>query len=329
MPYSSISKYVVRVLIMLIFGVMGVVLAEASDPLQDDPPAQQSPDDCATCHVDVVSDWQDGLHANAYSDPIFQEHWQDQGEPTECLACHTTGFVPFSGEYDHEGVTCAACHGDVPANHPPEPVNIEANAEVCADCHTTTYSEWTQSAHGEQQLGCTTCHNPHPQTLRFDDADALCLNCHDSSVLPAQDDYIHLVHEERQCVDCHWHHAELEDLLAHYDTGNLFPTGHDALVETRACVSCHADISETGAVEEGEQIAEELGLTSANPLHEAAVRIEELESEVDTLEAQGANTSSLRLAQGFVIGVALGGVLIFLVTRFRRRSSELDELEEE
>lgn len=325
MPYSSISKTVVRVLIMLIFGVLGVVLAEASDPGQDDPPVQQSPEDCATCHVDIVADWQDGRHAQAFSDPIFQEQWQAQGEPDECLVCHTTGFVPYTGAYEHEGVTCAACHGDAPANHPPEPMSIDSNVEVCADCHATTYNEWTNSAHGEQQLGCTTCHDPHPQELRFGDANALCLNCHDESVTPAQDDYVHLVHSDQQCIDCHWHHGELEDLLAHYETGNLFPTGHAANVETRACVSCHEEISETDVVEEGEQIKDELGLTSASPLHEAQVRIRELESEVQTLEAQGANTSSLRLAQGFVIGIAIGGILIFAVTRFRRRSHDLDE----
>lgn len=329
MPYSSISKYVVRVLIMLIFGVMGVVLAEASDPGQDNPPVQDSPDDCATCHVDIVSDWQDGMHAKAFSDPIFQENWQEQGEPAECLACHTTGFVPYTGAYSHEGVACAACHGDVPANHPPEPMSIESNVEVCAGCHTTTYVEWTQSAHGEQQLGCTTCHDPHPQELRFDDANTLCLNCHDDSVLPARDDYVHLVHEEQQCVNCHWHHGEAEDLIAHYKTGNLFPTGHDADVETVACVTCHEDITDSDAVAQGEAIAEELGLTGGNPLLKAQVRIEELESEVDTLEAQGANTSSLRMAQGFVIGIAIGGIVLFGVMRFRRRSSDLDEIEEE
>lgn len=326
MPYSSISKFVVRVLIVLSFGVMGVVLAEASDPLQDDPPVQQSPQDCATCHVDIVSTWQEGTHAQAFADPIFQEAWEKQDNNSECLACHTTGYVAYSGEYTHEGVTCEACHGVTPANHPAEPVAINKGAEACADCHSTTFNEWQMSAHGDQQLACTTCHNPHPQQLRFEDANTLCLNCHDEA---ARDDYVHLTHVQQECVDCHWHRGDREDLLAHYETGNLFPTGHEAMVETVSCVSCHAEISETGIVEEGEEIRDELGLTSAHPLHEARVRIEELESEVHTLEAQGANTSSLRLAQGFVLGIALGGILIFAVSRFSRRSSDVKELEEE
>ncbi len=326
MPYSSISKFVVRALIVLSFGVMGVVLAEASDPLQDNPPVQQSPQDCATCHVNIVATWQEGSHAKAFEDPLFQETWQAQDSNTECLACHTTGYVAYSGEYTHEGVACEACHGQTPANHPAEPVAINKGADACASCHSTTFNEWQMSAHGNQQLACTTCHNPHPQELRFGDANTLCLNCHDED---ARDDYTHLVHASQECVDCHWHRGNPEDLLAHYETGNLFPSGHEATVETTACVSCHAEISESGLVEQGDAIRDELGLISVHPLHEAQVRIEELRAEVETLEAQGANTSSLRMAQGFVLGIAVGGVLLFALTRFRRRSSDLARLEEE
>lgn len=326
MPYSSFSKHVVRVLLVVLFSVIGVVLVEASDPRQDDPPVKQAPEDCATCHVDIVSTWQEGTHAKAFSDPIFQEKWTEQGNKTECLACHTTGYVAYSGEYKHEGVTCEACHGETPANHPAEPVAIERGAEVCADCHAPTYNEWLVSGHGEQQLACTTCHNPHPQELRFGDAKTLCLNCHDEA---ARDDYAHLVHAQQECSDCHWYRGEMEDLLAHYETGNLFPSGHEGVVETSSCVSCHEEISETGLVEQGQAISEELGLISEHPLHEARVQIQTLEAEVDTLKAQGANTSSLRLAQGAVVGLALGGILVFGVMRFRRRSSGVRPVENE
>lgn len=326
MPYSSFSKYVVRVLFILMFGVMGAVLVEASDPLQDDPPAAQSPESCATCHVDVVAAWQDSTHANAFSDETFQDAWHEQEDDTECLACHTTGYVAYSGEYSHEGVACEACHGVTPENHPDEPVSIETSAEVCADCHSTTFTEWEMSGHGEQQLACTTCHDPHPQEVRFGDNNTLCLNCHDEA---ARDDYAHLVHAEQECAACHVYRADLDDLLAHYETGNLFPTGHENAVGTYACVSCHEENSESEAVAALQDTQEELGLTSEHPLHEAKVRIEELEAEVNTLEAQGANTSSLRLAQGFVVGIAVGGILLLGVVRFRRRSTNLDELEEE
>ncbi len=318
MPNFLFSRWILRALVVLAFGVIGVVLAEASGPAQDAGQAgQPGQPACATCHVDVVNAWQTSTHAQAYSDPIFQGAWEAQDNNPECLACHTTGFVPRTGEFAHEGVTCEACHGQTPANHPPEPMPAEPGAETCANCHPTTYQEWQQSAHGQQQLSCTTCHQPHPQTLRFATAKELCLNCHDED---ARDDYVHLTHAERECTDCHWYHASAEDLLAHYDSGALFPTGHTAAVQTRACVTCHEEISANVIVAQGQQALEDLNPQSEHPLFEAQVRIQELESEVETARAQGENTSALRLAQGGIVGLVIGGIAVFLVTRFRARN---------
>jgi predicted CXXCH cytochrome family protein len=325
MPRLKFSRVLLKVLVVACFGLMGAVLAEAGAPAQEGE-QPQPPESCATCHIDVVASWQDSLHARAYSDPVFQEYWQAGGSDTECLACHTTGFVTRTGEYAYEGVVCEACHGETPADHPAEPVAIDPGVATCADCHPTTFSEWEQSAHGEQQLACTTCHNPHPQTLRFETEDALCLNCHDED---ARDDYVHLTHTEQQCVNCHWHHADPETSLAHYSSGSMFPTGHAAFVETRACVACHEERSEDIAVAEGETAREEMNLTSDHPLLEAQVRIKELEAEVDTKDAQGANTSALRLMQGLVLGVALGGVVVFGVTRVRQRGLHVVRTREE
>ncbi len=329
MPYSSFSKLFLRVVIVLSFGVMGAVLvAEADGPGQDAPPMQE-PQDCAECHVDIVAGWQEGLHAQAYSDPVFQEAWEQQADKNpECLACHTTGFVAYTGEYDAEGVTCEACHGPTPANHPPEAVSVERGVEVCAGCHEDTYHEWQNSAHGEEGIACTTCHNPHPQTLRFDNnADnALCLDCHGED---ERDDYTHLVHSEEQCVDCHWHHASEEDIAAHAAQGLPITTGHTAKVETKACVDCHEEITDRDVMEVSQAVLDELGLPETHPLHAANVRIKELEAKVHTLDAEGANTSALRLLQGFVIGVVIGGVFVLGVTRFRRRSTAITERDEE
>jgi hypothetical protein len=303
---------------MLAFGVIGAVLAEAGDPAQD--AGSQPQQDCATCHVEVVATWQDSVHAQAYSDPIFQGAWESQSNNPECLACHTTGFVPRTGEFEQEGVTCKACHGDTPANHPPEPMPTDPGTDTCANCHPTTYEEWQQSAHGQQQLSCTTCHQPHPQTLRFESAKALCLNCHGED---ARDDYVHLTHAERDCTDCHWHRAEAEDLLAHFESGALFPTGHTTEVQTRACVTCHEEITTSDLVSQGEAAVEELGPASEHPLFEAQVRITELEAEVDTVRAQGENTSALRLVQGAIVGLVIGGIVVFGVIRFRARNRRI------
>ena len=309
------SRFLLRLLVIVCFAMVGAVLAEASSPAQNGGP--QSPEGCATCHVDIVAAWQDGSHAQAYADSVFQEKWQASGSQESCLVCHTTGFDAITGDYAHEGVACEACHGETPVDHPPAVVTIDPGVETCAGCHTTTFTEWKESAHGDQQLACTTCHNPHPQTLRFDNSTALCLNCHNEA---GRDDYVHLTHAEQQCVDCHWHHTTEEDALAHYASGNLFPTGHTSNVETVACVTCHEANSETEVVAEGELAQAELGLQSEHPLLEAQVRIEELEAELDTVDAQGANTSSLRLVQGLVIGAAVGGVFMFGASTLRRRN---------
>jgi hypothetical protein len=322
MPHFSVPRYFLRLAVILVFGMIGVVLAEASDSAQGNP--IQAPEGCATCHLDVVNAWQAGLHAQAYSDPVFQQAWEAQNKNVTCLACHTTGFVPRTGEYVHEGVTCEACHGPTPADHPPAPMKIDPGVETCADCHATTYAEWQQSAHGQQQLACTTCHNPHPQTLRFDSPNTLCLNCHKD----APTDYAHLVHTQQQCTDCHWFHASKTDLIAHGVSGALFPTGHSASVGTAACIDCHEQNTTTTIVQQEQQAQQELGLSSAHPILDAQVKIEELQAQVKTVDAQGANTSVLRLAQGFIVGVVLGAVVVFGALRFRRHHSTIERPEE-
>jgi len=309
------SRWILRALVVLVFGVIGAVLAEAGAPAQE--AEQTGPADCATCHVGVVHDWQDSVHATAYSDPLFQGAWEEQGKPAECLACHTTGFVARTGEFEQEGVTCKACHGETPADHPPAPMRTDPGPATCANCHPTTYDEWQQSAHGQQQLACTTCHQPHPQTLRFATAKELCLNCHSED---ARDDYVHLTHAERECTDCHWYRADAADLLAHFNSGALFPTGHTAEVQTRACVTCHEEISASVIVGQGQAALEDLNPQSEHPLFEAQVRIHELEAEVETVRAQGENTSALRLAQGAIVGLVIGGIVVFAVIRFRARN---------
>lgn len=360
MPATSVRTILLRLLVIMLFGVMGAVIATSGAfaqgdapqvtaepggdaPATDEQPAAataevegmpgvtggtaelQLPQACSECHLDVVNAWEGGAHAGAYADPTFQAAWETQNQDPMCLQCHTTGFELRTGQYAHEGVTCEACHGLTPVNHPPEPLVVDPGLEVCAECHTTTYVEWQLSAHGEQQLACTTCHNPHPQTLRFDHANDLCLNCHNEE---ARDDFAHLVHVEQNCTDCHWFRPSEEDLLAHYVSGNLFPTGHTAEVQTQACVVCHGELVETGSGP-GEITQGQLNLPSSHPLLEAQVRIRELEAEVRTVRAQGENDSVLRLIQGLILGVAVGALVVAAVSRFRRYRTTTVDVQEE
>jgi hypothetical protein len=261
---------------------------------------------CAECHIDTVTAWQDGVHAHAFSNETFQEAWQENGSDSACLACHTTGYQPFSGEYTHANITCEACHGQTPADHPDEPLSVEPGLEVCAECHTTTYHEWSISAHGEAELACTSCHNPHPQGVRFGSTNELCMNCHKAEDLQS---YAHDTHAEEDCTSCHWHRGEF-DRAEHVLTGALSPSGHDAQVETLACLDCHENMDE-------EYLAQvEAGGEGTNTLM-SLVRIQELEAEVKSVRAQGENISAVRLVQGVVVGLAFGAVLALGFARLR------------
>jgi len=318
------SRYFLYLLIIVGFALIGGVLAEASGPAQEGTPQPPQRADCAQCHLDIMQGWQTSAHALAFSDPLFQESWSAQQNNPVCLGCHTTGYKASEGTYAHAGVSCEACHGQTPENHPPAPMLVDPGVEVCADCHTTTLQEWKLSGHGEQQLACTTCHKPHPQTLRFETANELCLNCHqDGTAAPYEPTtFAHQTHVDQSCTDCHWFRPDPEDVAEHLVSGNLFPTGHTAHVETTSCTTCHAEeVLTSGATEEAPEMVEPQ-FTSANPALEAEVRIKELESEVDTVKAQAANNSALRVLQGVIVGTALGGIAIFTVMRFRRVASK-------
>lgn len=279
-----------------------------------DPPSQPSntAQDCAECHVDVVNAWQGSTHATAYQDPVFQDAWQQVNQDTSCLACHTTGFVPRTGEFKTAGVSCEACHGQTPADHPPAAVSVDPGAEVCADCHVTTYSEWQHSLHGEKDIACTTCHNPHPQQLRFETVDLLCTSCHEAA--PAT--YTHETHASQVCSDCHWYQSIPDS--EHVLTGNLKPTGHDNIIEPLTCVDCHE------ALEEGlfDELENAEFMQSPHPLRDAQVQIAELEAEVKTVETQGENAAAARMVQGLVFGAVLGGMIVLVIIRFGKRNGK-------
>ncbi len=292
--YTVLKKLLTTAIVGMVIGLVWLAAAVSA---QEATPAPEPSPDCAECHIDVVATWQTSIHAQAYHDENFQSAWQTQGENPECLACHTTGFVPFSGQFDQPGVSCAACHGETPANHPPEPVLVDPGVEVCATCHTTTFGEWQMSAHGEQQLACTACHTPHDQHIRFETVEALCINCHDE----ARNDYAHITHVEQVCTDCHWYRNI--DESEHILTGNLLPTGHDSFVETAACVDCHAQLVEDTAL-----VAE---ATALPDMMEAELRIRELETEIRTIQAQNVNQAAIYSLQGLLlvgVVVVMGGV---------------------
>ena len=213
----------------------GLVLAQESTP--EPTPSPIPPEDCQSCHIDVATEWQFTPHAEAYTNEAFQSAWFNQRSNPTCLTCHTTGYVPRTQTYKQEGVACIACHGDTPITHPPDVVSA-VGGEVCADCHTSTYSEWEQGAHSTSDITCTSCHDPHHARLIAVNSQALCLACHGT----VEQSYSHITHPDQQCVDCHYH-AET-NTSDHFVSGNLLPTGHQAVAFTVACIDCHEGLVE-------------------------------------------------------------------------------------
>ncbi len=303
-------KVLSSIVVILGFGLIGGWLALQTLPVntaaaQDGPDGPLSEGEtCADCHLDTTADFHGSVHAMAYADPVFQEAWTSQGEPADCLSCHTTGFNPRTGTFEQEGVQCEACHGETPANHPQEPIPANPGAEACADCHTTTFSEWEMSSHAAVGIACVECHQPHPQQLTAVDANTLCLDCHaDEEYSEPASIYIHDTHAETQeCVDCHWFHSEEDVDGIHIRSGNLLPSGHDNAVTTASCTDCHAEGMENELIAEPDLTLEQ------------QLRVEELQTEIESSQTQGENTASLRAAQGLLIGIAIGGALMLLLT---------------
>ncbi len=283
---------------------VGIQLVGAQEDSAEQPAPEATSEvmqSCGECHIDITIDWEASDHAQAYHSEGFQMALSEGADPA-CYACHTTGYTPFNEEYSHEGVTCEACHGETPGDHPDEPVVVMPGLDVCASCHTTTYQEWQMSAHGSEEIPCTSCHDPHEQSLRFNTTQELCLNCHQEE----RTDYAHVSHESEACSDCHWHRGTF-DTEVHLVTGELGTSGHDAHVETLACIDCHSDLDESVAVAENTELG---GM-------ELRLVTQELETEIANVRAQGENEAAVRLAQGVVVGLAFGAILAFLFMRLR------------
>lgn len=221
------------------------VLALPSFPVE----AYQGPETCEQCHDDRHTRWQIGPHANAYSDPIFQESWESQDKPKYCLACHTTGFNPVTGEYALEGVTCEQCHEPYTPEHPPGRMPVDRTGEICGTCHTVSFDEWEKSVHRQVGTDCLACHEVCSlDTHEADDeepaehpaADVVCANCHH----PVVDEFVHTTHAgvELDCLTCHMQ-------IGDDDIGpeGKIRTAHSFEVKADICVSCHADSIHGGA----------------------------------------------------------------------------------
>ena len=286
-------------------------------PVGRQPAQTTEPSSCGECHPDVVAAWQGGPHDLAYSKEHFQQGWASQDNDPACLACHTTGYSPVTGKYEAEGVTCKACHGDLPADHPPKPVDLSQANVVCAECHTVTQAEFRASHHAEVGMQCTSCHYAHSNGLRMETELQQCLNCHGTQLGGF---VAHTTHIENglSCRDCHGY---VRPGLPIPDDG-LGPTGHDFQESIIACLDCHEDIRLEAVNGDAVVQGGETELTAELNGQRAALRASQLEAAVQTLILQNRNQTAMHMIEGGVGGLLVGGLLVWLVTRRRNGTDE-------
>jgi predicted CXXCH cytochrome family protein len=272
---------------------------------------------CGGCHPDIHGQWELTRHAAAFSSPIFQESWTGQGSQFACLECHTTGYDRDQASYAAEGVTCEACHGPFQVGHPEKPMPIEPDAALCSTCHKTTTDEWRASRHGAVGLQCQSCHNPHDQKPKAESITALCINCHQD---PGQG-FAHSTHASAglECSNCHMYRSP--DASA--AVGGLVPTGHTFSVGSEACIGCHQDTVHTRDTI--------LSLTGDQPpapeVDPEALQqqVQDQEAQIQSLEASSSVRLYVGLAQGAIVGLIVGAVAAWIVSRRLRLVDEEGE----
>lgn len=203
-------------------------------PMRQDATPAPNAEDCTGCHEGLRGYWEQSAHGYALTDPAFQRAWQEQGSPQECLACHTTGFDPATGEYKEGGVGCLSCHSPVPSNHPDTYMPTDVSSRLCGTCHVDTFAEWEVSEHGTQGMTCNQCHNPHTAKVRAGHSQELCQTCHNT-----EGHYYSFTGHAREgllCTDCHLRVADTPESGEGMGHGQRH---HTFKVDLQTCNDCH------------------------------------------------------------------------------------------
>jgi predicted CXXCH cytochrome family protein len=239
---TRFERLLIALMFALLFAGVTLVIASAQGEV---PPTAQTSSNCVSCHTEFQMSWQNSAHGKAGSDPIFVDEWTKQGKPGACLVCHTTGYDPATATYKADGVTCEACHGPAPADHPKSPMPVDRSPDLCGRCHSDTrfgWQDWKVSTHYQRGMDCATCHDPHSASIKkvaapfgsskSDDVSQLCITCHKESSMK----FSYTTHAQKgiSCVDCHVKHTESADKTAHSVPDHSFNASLDS------CNTCHA-----------------------------------------------------------------------------------------
>lgn len=261
---STFRRFPVVLALTALFACLTWVNVRAQEGI---PPQSSTPSDCAKCHSDVYDAWRLGAHSEARTGHVLGESTNCmachkeipiptsnstsgsqfpamQGQTSTCMTCHTTGYDPETGKWKADGVTCDSCHSPMPANHPEEPAPVHKETEICKTCHTNErfgWKSWQTSAHYQNDMVCSVCHNPHTTSLKLmaggEDASSLCQNCHPTESNNAQ----HSTHAKTgvTCVGCH-----LGEPTGPDDFHKV--PDHDFKPSVDICMKCHFEEMHAG-----------------------------------------------------------------------------------
>lgn len=230
MKNNLLKRFVSGLFLATLLMVLTIATGRAQE---ENPIALPTSTECADCHQEIEASWQNSAHGQATVDQLFIEAWNAQGKASQCLACHTTGYDPTTQSYAAMGVTCDTCHSLVAngPNHPEQIMTSNDSAAACGTCHVDTFAQWQISQHGQAEMNCVKCHNPHSAALKMENVQSLCQNCHTTE----SHFYSFTAHSEEGllCTDCHLKVAE----------GNLGnghgQREHTFAVDLHTCNSCH------------------------------------------------------------------------------------------
>lgn len=264
---------------------------------------------CESCHGDTYDDWAESMHGRATDNRAFLLEWKKQGSPEECMACHTTGFDPHTGDWEADGITCEVCHGPAPDDHPQSIMPTSGAAADCGSCHVDTHVQWQVSEHGHADLTCDNCHNPHTTEIKADDSQALCRSCHNQE----SHFYEETAHAAQGllCVDCHLRYTDASAGEGH---GNRI---HTFDVDLKSCTQCHGaemhyPVQNAMLPHEASATLELVSDPTGTPSHEPLAA---------SLVADPAPASGINYVLAVGVGLALGIIVAPGIDHLYRRLS--------
>jgi hypothetical protein len=93
---------------------------------------------------------------------------ENEAQNTNCEECHEDKYLELENEeHGLPGLTCETCHDPHPTGTEEEitkqneTIPITDSILLCESCHKVTYSLWNEGSHGDNDLECTSCHDPH------------------------------------------------------------------------------------------------------------------------------------------------------------------------